>query len=195
MRERVKPPHETATHCTSLGEKAPTPVGAGGGRGALLAARRRRNSIGVSLLVTFLFAPAVSKRKVAKGAERQYGGCFRATTGRPYKSNFIRIHIEIEKRYSRFFFCPCRPKRKSLAKRKRPRSDFARCDARPRLRALDGRTLAWGLWSALARGNTPIVLRARSRGRQHTVYASSRSRAITPFSLDRGKDFFDEATV
>jgi len=36
-------------------------------RGAVVALRRARNSLnGVSLLVTFLFAPVVSKRKVAK---------------------------------------------------------------------------------------------------------------------------------
>ena len=50
---------------------APTPVGAGGGRGALLAVSRRRNNLGVSLLLTFLFAPAVSKRKVALEAETE----------------------------------------------------------------------------------------------------------------------------
>ena len=85
--------------------------------------------------------------------------------------------IESKPRYSRFFFCPCRPKRKSLAKRKRPRSDFALCGARPRLRALDGRHLAVGLQSAdarrvailcggraLARDNTPFIcLRAVAR--------------------------------
>ena len=52
VRERVKPPHETATYCTSLGEKAPPPGGAGGGRVALLAVRRRRNDP----LGRFLFA-------------------------------------------------------------------------------------------------------------------------------------------
>jgi len=36
-------------------------------RGALVAPRKGRNSLnGVSLLLTFLFAPVVSKRKVAK---------------------------------------------------------------------------------------------------------------------------------
>ncbi|MBQ1229597.1 MAG: hypothetical protein IIX80_01055, partial [Clostridia bacterium] len=57
---------------------APPQGGAGGGRGALLAVRRRRNNPGVSLLLTFLFAPAVSKRKVAMGAEKQSVYCFRA---------------------------------------------------------------------------------------------------------------------
>ena len=138
--------NETATYCTSPGDKAPTPVGAHPRRVALVALRRARNNLGVSLLITFLFAPAVSKRKVAMSAETRSVRCFRANNVRPYKSNFVRIHIEIEKRYSRFFFCPCRPKRKSLAKRKRPGRGFARCDARPRLRALDGRHLAVGLF-------------------------------------------------
>ena len=53
--------------------------------------------------------------------------------------------------YLRFFFCPCRPKRKSLAKRKRPGESFARCDARGGLRALHLRHLAVGLQSAVAR--------------------------------------------
>ncbi len=55
---------------------APPPGGAHPRRVALVALRRARNNLGVSLLLTFLFAPAVSKRKVAKGAERQYGCWF-----------------------------------------------------------------------------------------------------------------------
>ena len=55
---------------------APTPVGAHPRRAALVARRNARKNLGVSLLVTFLFAPAVSKRKVAKGAETRDGGCF-----------------------------------------------------------------------------------------------------------------------
>ena len=103
-------------------------------------------TLGVSLLVTFLFAPAVSKRKVAKDVETQSVCRFRAIHDRPCESNFVRSFIKIENRYFRFFFCPCRPKRKSLAKRKRPGGRFALCGARPRLRALDGRPLAWGLF-------------------------------------------------
>ena len=38
----------------------------GGGREALLALRRGRNNLGVFFLITFSFAPMVSKEKVAK---------------------------------------------------------------------------------------------------------------------------------
>ena len=124
---------------------APPPGGAHPRRVALVALRRARNNLGVSLLLTFLFAPAVSKRKVAMGAERRRGYCFiRRTKSKPS--------------YSRFFFCPCRPKRKSLAKRKRPWECFAVCGRRGGLRALHLRPLAWGLWSALARCVTVFFL-------------------------------------
>ena len=66
----------------------------------------------------------------------------------PPKNN---SHLAFQRSHLRFFFCPCRPKRKSLAKRKRPRESFARCDARGGLRALHLRPLAWGLQSAVAR--------------------------------------------
>ena len=53
---------------------APPPGGAHPRRVALVARRNARNrSSAVSLLLTFLFAPAVSKRKVAMGAERRRG--------------------------------------------------------------------------------------------------------------------------
>ena len=58
--------------------KAPPPGGAHPRRAALVAVRRRRNNPGVSLLITFLFAPAVSKRKVAMDVETQNVCCFRA---------------------------------------------------------------------------------------------------------------------
>ena len=135
---------------------------------------------GVSLLITFLFAPAVSKRKVAMEAETECVYCFRANNVRPCELNFVRINIEIEKRYSRFFFCPCRPKRKSLAKRKRPGEGFAVCGRRPRLRALDGRRLAAGLWRALARR---VAVLCGGLMCSRTV----RSRFISAFSFTRAR--------
>ena len=76
--------------------------------------------------------------------------------------------INIKTRYSRFFFCPCRPKRKSLAKRKRPGEYFARCDARPRLRALDGRPLAWGLFPKRGAVRSRFVRRITALSREAT---------------------------
>ena len=193
---------------------APTPVGAGGGRVALLAVRRRRNSLGVSLLLTFLFAPAVSKRKVAMGAETQDGCCFRAEftlaspVGRggtacrdgegffspltrfagapPEGEPFVNRRTKSKPRYSRFFFCPCRPKRKSLAKRKRPRESFARCDARPRLRALDGRHLAVGLSPSEVQYVAALCV-GRALARGNTLFVSSRSRASVALLPSREK--------
>ena len=96
--------------------KAPPPGGAHPRRAALVALRRARNNLGVSLLITFLFAPAVSKRKVAMEAETQSVRCFRANNVRPCKRNFVRIHIEIEKRYSAFSFAHVGPKEKAWQK-------------------------------------------------------------------------------
>ena len=69
----------------------------------------------------------------------------------PPKTN---SRLAFQRSYLRFFFCPCRPKRKSLAKRKRPGEYFARCDARGGLRALHLRHLAVGLSTALTREAT-----------------------------------------
>ena len=87
MRERDYAQHETATYCTSLGEKAPTPVGAGGGRVALLARRNARNSpSAVFFLPSFFFWAYMGKRKSGGGSvETHCGYCLRAefTLGSP----------------------------------------------------------------------------------------------------------------
>ena len=74
-RASARPPHNGRVASRESAFAAPPPGGAHPRRVALVARRNARNNLGVSLLVTFLFAPAVSKRKVAMGAEPQDGYC------------------------------------------------------------------------------------------------------------------------
>ena len=78
LRALARPPHKTAAYCTSLGEKAPTPVGAHPRRVALVARRNaRNNSTAVFFLPSFFFWAYMGKRKSGgRSAETQDGCCF-----------------------------------------------------------------------------------------------------------------------
>ena len=97
------------------------------GRGALVAPRKARNNLRHFLLLAFLLCLVYQKKSEKR---------LKIALCRKVFSTFKPSKLII-----RFFLWYQRRKEKSLAKKKTPWICFAPCEARPTLRALDGRSL------------------------------------------------------